>query len=142
MKAPFVAVCVAAVLGLITAAPPGHGQSRPGMRMAHESRLLQVIFEAGAGALSDEARTALDGLAARLKADPPMRITVRAYTSTGTSISETRRLSLQRALAVREYLGRQGIAAVRIDLQPLGRSPDEGPRDRVDILLADHGEKR
>ena len=84
---------------------------------------------------------ALDGLAARMSAEPQMRITVKAYTSTGTSISETRRLSLQRALAAREYLVQQGVAAVRIDLQPLGRSPDDSPRDRVDILPADRSEK-
>jgi outer membrane protein OmpA-like peptidoglycan-associated protein len=141
MKAPVLALCAAVVIGWMIATLPGHGQGRPGMRTAHESRLLQVTFEAGSAVLSGESRAALAGLAVTLSADPGMRITVKAYTSTGTSISETRRLSLQRALAVREYLGGQGIAAVRMDLLPLGRSPDEGPRDRVDILRADRNEK-
>ncbi len=111
------------------------------MRTTHETRLVQIAFEAGSTDLSGEARTALDGLAVTLGDKPQMRLTVKAYTSTGTSISETRRLSLQRALAVREYLGRKGIAAVRMDLLPLGRSPDDGPRDHVDILRADRNEK-
>jgi outer membrane protein OmpA-like peptidoglycan-associated protein len=47
--------------------------------------------------------------------------------------SQSRRLSLERARAVREYLVAKGIPFERIDVMPLGGAAD-GQTDRVDIL--------
>lgn len=99
-----------------------------------QTELLRVIFTPGSASLSETARGALDKLAATIKDDAKKRLLLKSYTSTGSSVSETRRLSLQRGLAVRGYLADKGVASHRIDVQPLGRSDDDGPGDRVDVL--------
>ncbi|TWT13526.1 OmpA family protein [Reyranella sp. CPCC 100927] len=95
----------------------------------------RVIFEKGAALLSNEARTVLDGVAATLQADAATRVLLKAYSSTGSSISEIRRLSLKRGVTVRDYLVAKGIQSTRIDLQPLGIKPLEGPQDYVEAVL-------
>lgn len=101
---------------------------------ATATELLRIIFPANNAALPGEATPALDKLVEALKAKTSMRVLLKAYSSTGTSVSEMRRLSLQRGMAVRLYLIDKGIAATRIDLQPLGNSTDGGPGDRVDVF--------
>ncbi len=61
------------------------------------------------------------------------RLQLKAYASGGTA-SAARRMSLNRALTVRSYLIAQGIRSTRIDVRALGIA-DEGPPDRVDLLL-------
>jgi outer membrane protein OmpA-like peptidoglycan-associated protein len=95
---------------------------------------LQITFAANSAILNSEARAALDVLAATLKTNAAVRALLKAYTSTGSSVSETRRLSLKRGMAVRLYLIDKGVRSTRIDLQALGKSPDNGPTDRVDVL--------
>jgi peptidoglycan-associated lipoprotein len=120
-----------------TAQPPATvapaEKSRP-PRPAFEP--VTVIFAVNSATLTDQARATLDKLAATLAANPTVRVMVKAYTGTGGSVSETRRLSLQRGTAVRTYLIGKGFPARRIDLQPLGTAPDEGARDRVDVTAA------
>jgi OOP family OmpA-OmpF porin len=94
---------------------------------------VRVTFAEDSASLGPDARAKLDKLAATLKGNATVRVMVTAHTSTRASVSETRRLSLQRGTAVRTYLVNKGFPAARIDLQPLGASPDDGPRDRVDV---------
>ena len=64
------------------------------------------------------------------------RIQVNAYASgTQETVSAARRLSLSRALNVRSYLIEQGVRSTRIDVRAIGLPEDNGPADRVDILL-------
>jgi len=53
----------------------------------------------------------------------------------GDKSSDTRRLSLKRALVVRQVLIDQGVPAERIDVRAMGGTDDSGPLDRVDVFL-------
>ena len=53
----------------------------------------------------------------------------------GDKSSDTRRLSLKRALVVRQVLIDQGVPAERIDVRAMGGADDSGPLDRVDVFL-------
>jgi len=49
--------------------------------------------------------------------------------------SQARRLSLSRALAVRAYLIDLGVRSTRMDVRALGPKTDDGPADRVDVVV-------
>ena len=57
----------------------------------------------------------------------------------GDKSSESRRLSLRRALAIRQLLIDKGIPANRIDVKAMGGIDDHGNADRVDIWLRGAG---
>jgi outer membrane protein OmpA-like peptidoglycan-associated protein len=57
----------------------------------------------------------------------------------GDKSSESRRLSLRRALAIRQLLIDKGIPANRIDVKAMGGVDDHGNADRVDIWLRGAG---
>ncbi len=53
----------------------------------------------------------------------------------GDKSSDTRRLSLKRALIVRQILIDGGVPSERIDVRAMGGVDDSGPLDRVDVFL-------
>jgi outer membrane protein OmpA-like peptidoglycan-associated protein len=57
----------------------------------------------------------------------------------GDKSSESRRLSLRRALAIRQLLIDKGIPANRIDVKAMGGVEDHGNADRVDVWLRGAG---
>jgi outer membrane protein OmpA-like peptidoglycan-associated protein len=57
----------------------------------------------------------------------------------GDKSSESRRLSLRRALAIRQLLIDKGIPASRIDVKAMGGVDDHGNADRVDVWLRGAG---
>jgi len=79
-------------------------------------------------ALAGTLNSALDAGAARVQLDafggPP-----------GDKSSDSRRLSLKRALAVRQMLIDDGVPASRIDVRAMGGIDDHGNADRVDVYL-------
>lgn len=93
---------------------------------------VQVMFPEGSDEVPEEALDALNQLAARMQADPAMRLQLLAYaTGPEDAVSRIKRLSLSRALNIRRILGAAGIASTRIDALPLGNEVDA---DRVDIV--------
>jgi outer membrane protein OmpA-like peptidoglycan-associated protein len=52
----------------------------------------------------------------------------------GDKSSDARRLSLKRALVLRQILIEDGVSADRIDVRAMGGA-DSGPADRVDVYL-------
>ncbi|MDR3528848.1 MAG: hypothetical protein P4L57_16380 [Rhizomicrobium sp.] len=79
---------------------------------------------------------ALAGSLANALGDANMRVQLMAYAGQrGEKSSDTRRLSLKRALVVRQLLIDDGIPAERIDVFALGGVDDSGPLDRVDVLV-------
>ena len=67
---------------------------------------------------------------------PGSRIQLMAYGGTrGDKGSDARRLSLKRALAIRQVLIDDGVAAERIDVHAMGGVDDSGPADRVDVYI-------
>jgi outer membrane protein OmpA-like peptidoglycan-associated protein len=116
------------------ALPPASAPSQP-------SAIAQLAFAPETATLSAEAKTMLKDLAARFPAhDENMRLQLMAYASgEGMSASKARRLSLARALSVREYLIANGIEGTRMDVRALGDeaggSPAGSPANRVDIAM-------
>jgi outer membrane protein OmpA-like peptidoglycan-associated protein len=107
--------------------------SLPPAATAGASRLA---FDAGSATLSDSARQTLDALAAQLSGNE-QRLKVVAYAAgQSNNVSQARRLSLSRALAVRAYLIDKGIRSTRMDVQAMGAPENgNGPADRVDLSL-------
>ena len=75
-------------------------------------------------------------MAGRLSADEALRVQLNAYAAeSGDQSSQARRLSLSRALAVRAYLIDKGVRSTRLDVRALGQPQDDGPADRVDLVV-------
>jgi outer membrane protein OmpA-like peptidoglycan-associated protein len=88
---------------------------------------------------ADGSRDALARLAEQLVATPGRRVEIQAYAAgTGSETensNEARRMSLDRALAVRSGLVQRGVQSNRVTVRSLGNVGGEGPPDRVDVVL-------
>jgi outer membrane protein OmpA-like peptidoglycan-associated protein len=97
--------------------------------------LVTLAFAGGQGDLpSGSDLAALDALAMQ-HANGEDRLQIRAYAASTVSDggSGARRLSLTRALAVRQYLIDKGIRSTRIDVRALGAPTDGSAADRVEV---------
>jgi len=74
-----------------------------------------VTFAFNSTALDSTARSALDGQAAWLRANPEVRMTVTGHTDAVGSERYNDRLGLRRAQAVVGYLARRGVSRSRLD---------------------------
>jgi outer membrane protein OmpA-like peptidoglycan-associated protein len=105
-----------------------------GNRFALDEDVSAISFERGSENIGPSETQQLDKLAAILQAHPGLRITLTAYASVSDSTPrEARRLSLSRALTVRDYLTAKGISSSRIDVRALGANVASGDPDRVDV---------
>ncbi len=85
------------------------------------------------GAVSTER---LDEIAAGAKTDTAIRLKLLAYAgAAGQTASQSRRLSLSRALAVRSYLIDKGVRSVQFEVHARGKKLEGGPPDRVDVIV-------
>ena len=67
---------------------------------------------------------------------PNARVELQAFGGTkGDKGSDARRLSLKRALAIRQVLIEDGVSPDRIDVRAMGGVDDTGPADRVDVFV-------
>jgi outer membrane protein OmpA-like peptidoglycan-associated protein len=98
-----------------------------------------ILFAAAATDPSQSALGAIKFLAQELNKDltgPSSRIQLQAFGGTpGDKGSDARRLSLKRALAIRQVLIDDGVPADRIDVHAGGGADDSGPTDRVDVYV-------
>jgi outer membrane protein OmpA-like peptidoglycan-associated protein len=94
----------------------------------------RIRFAAGTEDLSEAAAGRVEELGRRLAESAGAgRVTVEAQSSgPEADVSAARRLSLGRALAVKAALASGGLPPTRIDLRPLGRTPEAV--DAADIL--------
>jgi outer membrane protein OmpA-like peptidoglycan-associated protein len=90
----------------------------------------------------DPAKTALGALkflAGDLNAamvSPNARVELQAFGGAkGDKGSDARRLSLKRALSIRQVLIDDGVSPDRIDVRAMGGVDDTGPTDRVDVYV-------
>jgi len=96
--------------------------------------MSRVRFSTGKSDVTAQARAALDGLAQRLLSTS-VRVRLAAFSGrAGDLSSESRRLSLARALAVRSYLVSKGVPVERVVVLAFGGAT-EGVSDRVDVLV-------
>lgn len=102
------------------------------------NRKDSITFTAGASEPSGSAVASVRSLATSLSGSmgDSARVQLMAYAGTkGEKTSDTRRLSLKRALVIRQLLIDDGIPSERIDVFALGGADDDGPLDRVDVFL-------
>lgn len=104
-------------------------QSRPGA--------VSLNFSAGKteipGDIGDILQASIMAAAAQMD---DMRIEIRAYAaSQSENESHARRLSLLRALQIRDYLIAANLDPTRIDILPLGTQTKMLPADRVDVSV-------
>jgi outer membrane protein OmpA-like peptidoglycan-associated protein len=101
-------------------------------------RQSQILFGPGAPDPVPEAIDAIKGLANPLNsalAAGATRVQVVAYGGAkGDKSSDARRLSLKRALIIRQLLIDGGVPSGRIDVRAMGGTTDSEPTDRVDIF--------
>jgi len=102
-------------------------------------RQTMIPFAAGATSLAPANVNAIHGLATALNAavaSGNARIHLDAFGGPrGDKSSDSRRLSLKRALIVRELLIEDGVPSEKIDVRALGGADDGGAPDRVDVLV-------
>jgi len=118
-------------------APPVAPTAQPSQQGAGGD-LTRIAFPAGQSQLPPDAAGQLDGVISRLKQDGTLRVQLMAYADGDQDgANKARRLSLSRALAVRAYLIDNEVASTRMDVRALGNRSDDGPADRVDIVVID-----
>ena len=119
---------------------PGTGRQvaaipRPGPIALGSSQ--RILFPPGSARLAEDGQALLRRISAVLKKNPALRLRLKAYARGGSqNVSQARRLSLSRALAIRANLMKQGIGPTRIDVQALGSTVADGPPNRVDLLVS------
>jgi len=98
-----------------------------------------ILFAAGASDPAQSALGAIKYLAGDLNTamtGPGARVQLIAYGGDkGDKGSDARRLSLKRALAIRQVLIDDGVPSERIDVRAMGGADDGGPSDRVDVYV-------
>jgi outer membrane protein OmpA-like peptidoglycan-associated protein len=138
--APTHAIPVAAPAIVAPAPVPAPGAARPVPAAAPATlpgKPAVVQFAKGEIELPPAARATLDRLAAAMGADGTLRLVIDAHASgdPGDPVA-ARRVSLQRAVAMRSYLIDKGVAGMRMDVRALGDTAGgDGPIDRVDLSL-------
>jgi outer membrane protein OmpA-like peptidoglycan-associated protein len=111
---------------------------KPKAKTPTGSRKDSITFTAGASEPSGSAVASVRSLATSLSGamGDSGRVQLMAYAGAkGEKTSDTRRLSLKRALVVRQLLIDDGIPSERIDVFALGGADDDGALDRVDVYV-------
>ncbi len=98
-----------------------------------------ILFAKDAADPAGGALGAIKFLAGSLNAEmvgPSARVELQAFGGAkGDKGSDARRLSLKRALAIRQVLIDDGVSPDRIDVRAMGGADDSGPADRVDVYV-------
>ncbi|MCR9071726.1 MAG: OmpA family protein [Alphaproteobacteria bacterium] len=118
-----------------TSAPAAAPATVPSSQSA-SGDTTRIAFPGGQSQLPADAGAKLDPVISRLKQDDKLRVQLMAYADGDQDgANKARRLSLSRALAVRAYLIDNEIASTRMDVRALGNRADDGPADRVDLVV-------
>ncbi len=98
---------------------------------------LSMAFDGASTDLPAGADAALKALAKRMQQDGSLNLQLLSYASGDeTDFAKAHRLSLSRALEVRNALKDLGVSSTRIDVRALGTKLEGGgPADRVDAVL-------
>jgi len=102
-------------------------------------RNIHINFTPGAAEPTADVAAALQTLAGDINNEIQTksgRLLLQAFAGTpGDKSSEARRLSLKRALSVRQLLIDSGVPSDKIDVRAMGGITDGGRPDRVDVIL-------
>jgi outer membrane protein OmpA-like peptidoglycan-associated protein len=119
--------------------PPAQTAPQPAASQPGMTKRGEILFTKNA---TDPAPAQFDGLkllagdlSEALK-NGSSRIQLEAFGgSHGDKSSDARRLSLKRALSIRQVLIDNGVPASSIDVRAMGGTDDSGPADRVDVYV-------
>lgn len=119
-----------------SATPPARTTPSPAAGL---KRQTVIPFASGATSLAPADVNAIHTLAATLTSalsGGASRVELEAFGGPrGDKSSDSRRLSLKRALVIRELLIEDGVPSERIDVRAMGGADDNGAADRVDVFL-------
>ncbi len=102
----------------------------------HENGNISIRFNENSQDLLPKASAEMEELTIKLKNDENLRIQLWGYAKVADgSPSQSRRLSLFRAFAVRTYLMKKGIRSTRMDIRALGSKSSDGYANRVDVIF-------
>jgi outer membrane protein OmpA-like peptidoglycan-associated protein len=123
-------------------APPPPMRTMPAGPTTGKENLTKrsvILFAKDAPDPAQSALGAIKFLASDLNAamsTPNARVELEAFGGAkGDKGSDARRLSLKRALAIRQVLIDDGVSPDRIDVRANGGADDTGPTDRVDVYV-------
>ena len=95
-----------------------------------------VFFDGSSASLPSEARAVMKQLSEFFDNNPDTTITLQAYADASQRAgSGARRLSLQRAVAMRDALSKMGIPMDRIAVRAQAARPGDANPDRIDITI-------
>lgn len=122
-----------------SATPPPAATTTPPATAAGLRRQTVIPFAEGASSPAAADVNAIHSLATTLNAAltaGAARVQLEAYGGPrGDKSSDSRRLSLKRALVVRELLIEDGVPSEKIDVRAMGGADDSGAADRVDVFV-------
>ena len=122
-----------------SAPTPARPAPPPASDTAGLTKRSVILFARDASEPADGALGAIKFLAVDLNSAmtrPSSRVELQAFGGgRGDKGSDARRLSLKRALAIRQVLINDGVSPDRIDVQAMGGADDSGPADRVDVYV-------
>lgn len=102
----------------------------------HQGGVLTLNFSPAANVISDAAKQEIASLSNEVKANNRKRIQIKSYASSVEDRKGTaRRISLQRAIAIRSIFVQNGVDGVRINVQAMGIPEDQENQDRADISV-------
>ena len=98
--------------------------------------IIGLGYKGNTTSLAADQKSTLDKTLLPKLADKGSSVQILAYSEpTKDSISGARRISLNRGLAIRDYLMQKGVAPDRIMIKALGENSKEKPLDRADLLV-------
>jgi outer membrane protein OmpA-like peptidoglycan-associated protein len=119
--------------------PPRTAPAGPTTGNENLTKRSVILFAKDAPDPAKSALGALKFLAGDLNASmvaPNARVELQAFGGAkGDKGSDARKLSLKRALSIRQVLIDDGVSADRIDVHAMGGVDDTGPADRVDVYV-------
>ncbi|MDD3182132.1 MAG: OmpA family protein [Alphaproteobacteria bacterium] len=126
-----------AIPGLIPPVLDSDGNPIPTARLVLDPDISTISFERGSDQLDKDAVQIVEKITNIMRANGNARITLIAYSDTGAGNSprEARRLSLNRALAIRDFMTAKGVSSSRVDVRPMGANVPSGDMDRVDVKV-------
>ncbi len=113
------------------------GRPVAGAKLVLDPSVSSISFGAGDGQLDKSGVQVAEKLANILVLNREARITLMAYAGVGDGRSprDARKLSLSRALALRDFLVSKGVETGRVDVRPMGANVTSGDMDRVDVKV-------
>ena len=96
----------------------------------------RLAFASGLSKLDGTSTALLNKIASGAKSDRSIRLKLLAYADAANqTASQSRRLSLARALAVRAYLIDEGVRSIQFEVHANGKNLGGGPPNRVDVIV-------